>query len=64
MNNATDISHLTAEHLTDGWTVVDDRGGRWAPNYVASVEIDRADDPAAAAVAMCHHEPMRGTWAD
>lgn len=57
-------SHLTAERLTYDWTVVDDRGGRWTPNYEAAAEIDRAFDPAAAAVAMCDAEPMRGNWAD
>jgi len=64
MTTDTHTTHLTAEHLSDGWTVVDDRGGRWTPDLAASTEIDRADDPAAAAVAMCHHEPLRGTWAD
>ena len=55
---------LIAE-LTDGkWTVRDTDGGRWWPNDAAAEEIDLADDPKQAAVAMCEAHPMTGEWRD
>lgn len=53
---------LQAEKLTDGWTVVDDEGGRWWPNAAAMDQIENADDQGEEAVRICTEEPMRGTW--
>ena len=60
----TTTNTLSADLLTDGWTVVDAHGGRWFPAPDALVEIEAADDPAATAVEICEREPMRGTWHD
>ncbi len=56
------IATLSAVENHYGWSVVDSNGGRWWPSESAEVEIDDSDDPAAAAVAMCWTEPMRGEW--
>lgn len=58
----TTDTHLTADLLTDGWTVVDDRGGRWHPDEDAAAQIATADDPETEAIVICMDEPMRGTW--
>jgi hypothetical protein len=53
---------LSAENNIHGWYVDDSDGGRWWPDDEAQEEIQRNDDPAARAVALCRDEPMRGEW--
>jgi hypothetical protein len=60
----SDTYHLSAERLTDGITVLCAEGGRWWPSDEAAAEIEAADDPAAAALAICDAEPGRGVWHD
>jgi hypothetical protein len=55
---------LCAEHLANGWSVVDPDGGRWWPDTDTAAEIATADDPAAAAVRICTETPTRGQWRD
>lgn len=57
-----ELHDLTAECLTDGWTVIDPAGGRWWPSEEAAEAITAAADPAAEAVRIASQEPMRGTW--
>lgn len=60
------IDNLTAELLTDGWTVVDAAGGRWWPGDEAREAIARAEeegqDPAEVVVSICRTTPMSGRW--
>ncbi len=53
---------LTAEHLTDGWTVIDPDGGRWWPDENAKAEVEDSEDPAEAIVTICTTAPARGRW--
>jgi len=59
-----DTAGLYAESLSNGWSVVDWRGGRWWPDDEAAAEIAGTDSPAALAVAMCIETPARGAWHD
>lgn len=62
--NATDTDTtpaLTAELLSDGWSVTDGTM-RWWPSDDAADKIEAATDPAAEAVRICEQAPMRGQW--
>ncbi len=56
------MSALKAERLSEKWTVVDPRRGRWWPSDAAQHEIAVAADPAEEAVRMCTERPSRGEW--
>ncbi len=51
-----------AEHLADGWVVVDASNQRWWPDADAQEEIEKASDPAVAVVVMAALDPSRGEW--
>lgn len=42
--------------------VEDTEGGVWWPNDDAQEEIQKADNPKAAAIKMCDETPTRGEW--
>jgi hypothetical protein len=53
---------MTAEQLTNGWTVIDEDGGQWWPSEEAIAQINSASNPEAEALRICEEDPMRGTW--
>ena len=58
------MTYLQANLTNDGWSVTDTAGGTWWPNQEASEVIKSAADPAATAMMVCEHQPMRGEWRD
>lgn len=61
MNAIDTTPSLTAELLSDGWSVTDGTM-RWWPGAAAADEIDASDDAAETAVHICETSPMRGQW--
>ena len=60
IENLTDT--LSAVENTNGWHVVDAKGGVWWPTAYAEAEINASSDPAATVLRICKDDNERGDW--
>jgi len=60
IENLTDT--LSAEENTNGWHVVDAKGGVWRPAEYSAAEINASSDPAATVLRICKDDNERDGW--